>query len=199
MGATLRSLGLSGSEQGKTTLPRRPCAPGLLRLLTANRERQLWRGPRRDILKGLEIAGVSGHGGYSDHSLGGVRGGQCLERLHRCAPFPAGQAPLPAGEARDAACGWKGNRGEGTEPNLLQSHFSPRVSNPRPPEPTSSAGTLAVAAPFLLGNRMGEVSFSDFLLAGSTVIPRMPAPWHSPRPSRSVIGHAGRGPGSERF
>lgn len=97
------------------------------------------------------------------------------------------------------ACGWKGDTGKGTEPNLLQSHFSSRVSNPRPPEPTASAGTLAVAAPFLLGNRMGEVFLSGFLLAGGTVIPRMPAPWHSPRPSRSVIGHAGRGPGSERL
>lgn len=199
MGATHCSLELSGSEQRKTTLPRRPCAPGSLRLLTANRERQLWRGPRRDILKGLEIAGVSGHGGYSDHNLVGVRGSQCPERLHRCSPFPAGQAPLPAGEARAAACRWEGDTGEGTEPNLLQSHFSLRVSNPRPPEPTASAGTLAVAAPFLLGNRMGEVSISDFLLVGGTVTPRMPAPWHSPRLSRSVIGHAGRGPGSERF
>lgn len=199
MGATLRSSGLSGSEQRKTTLPRRPCAPGSLRLLTANRERQLWRGPRRDILKGLEIAGVSGHGGYSDHSLGGVRGGQSLECLLRCSPFPAGQAPLPAGETQAAACGWEGDTGEGTEPNLSQSHFSPRVSNPRPPEPAASAGTLAEAAPFLLGNRMGEVSLSCFLLAGGTVTPRMPVPWHSPRPSRAVIGHAGRGPGSERF
>lgn len=76
----LCSLGFSGSELRKTTLPTRPCAPRLLRLLTANRERQLWRGPRRDILKGLEIAGVSGHGGYSDHSLGS--GGQSRKRLH---------------------------------------------------------------------------------------------------------------------
>lgn len=68
------------AQLGKTTLPTRPCAPCSLRLLTANRERQLWRGPRRDILKGLEIAGVSGHGGYSDHSLGG--GGQSRKRLH---------------------------------------------------------------------------------------------------------------------
>ena len=59
----------------KTTLPTTPCASGLLRLLAANRERQLWRGPRRDILKGLEIAGVSGHGGYSDYSIGGGGGG----------------------------------------------------------------------------------------------------------------------------
>lgn len=156
MGATHRSLGLSGSEQGKTTLPRRPCAPSLLRLLTANRERQLWRGPRRDILKGLEIAGVSGHGGYSDHSLGGVRGGQFPERLHRCSPFPVGQAPLPAGEARAAACRWEGDTGEGTEPNLLQSHFRPRVSNPRPPAPTASAGDLGCSRSFPIGQPDGR-------------------------------------------
>lgn len=60
-------------------------------------------------------------------------------------------------------------------------------------------GTLAVGAPFLLGNRMGEVFLSDFLLVSGTVTRLMPAPWHSPRPSRLVIGHAGRGPGSERF
>lgn len=191
MGAALRSLGLSGSELRKTTLPTRPCAPFLLRLLTANRERQLWRGPRRDILKGLEIAGVSGHGGYSDHNLGG--GGQSCKRFHRCSPFPVGQASLPAGKARAAARGWEGGTGEGVEPSLQQSHFSPRVSNPRPPEPTASAGTSAVAALFPLVNRMGEVSHPGFLLVGGAVIPRIPAPCHRPRPRRAVIGHAGRG------
>lgn len=67
------------------------------------------------------------------------------------------------------------------------------VSNPRPPAPTASAGTSAIAALFPLVNRMGEVSHRGFLLAGGAVTPRMPASCHRPRPRRAVIGQAGRG------
>lgn len=69
------SPGLPCSVTRETTLPTTLCASGSLRLPVANRERPPWRGPKRDILKGPGIAGVSGHGGYSDYSIGG--GGQC--------------------------------------------------------------------------------------------------------------------------
>lgn len=68
-----------------------------------------------------------------------------------------------------------------------------RVSNPRPPAPTASAGTSAVAVLFPLVNWIGKVSHLGFLLAGGAVTPRLPAPCHRPRPRRAVIGHAGRG------
>lgn len=108
-------------------------------------------------------------------------------------PFQLGKPRFQQVRPGLRPAGGREARGKGLSQNLSQSHFSPRVSNPRPPEPTASAGTWAVAVPFPLVSRMGEVSHRGFLLAAGTVTPRLPAPCHRPRPSCTVIGQAGRG------